>query len=471
MAASSSAGDVVVDGFNDIAKRQNLDSVMVEAPGRERFQQAKLFLEVGLAYADDPKMGLPKGASGNKARSTKKKDKQPGRRRDVRMMRVFTPVTDYLQEQNKFYGGCLPMNGRLHHYLITADCVFFYPEFYEDVAVDIPQKDFGKAILRNTRIAAAINKTTQRPTTAIITPDELSKKLTAHPLVVTQSEHLASSLRLQWDLYRQTQDTAHVKAMMASLEKAHTDLKYGPDTSTDGITNFMDFDEPLADDKAEVLCHEIKSNYPHMNPDVMLIKMIHAQLRKPHQKSTDGQPLGNRLTVSGFGFFMELMHKEMLHQDNDGAGEYSEPNVDFQINEALDKTEIFMHHSKCSWTPSNLVPQDGGEIEVEDLFHVLTSMRDVVRAVIRFSEASMEDVAKQHGGMLKSTSLKDLMIKVADSVDRASLQARFEQICALHAAAYAQNKVNSAKTLQNLAVCMDKVLLMTEKSLGEEGGQ
>lgn len=207
-----------------------------------------------------------------------------------------------------------------------------------------------------------------------------------------------------------------------------------------------------------------------MNPDVMLIKMIHAQLRKPDQKSTDGQALGNRLTISGFGFFMELMHKEMLHQDDNGAGEYSEPRVTFQINEALDKTEIFMHHSKCSWTPSNVIPQNGGEIEVEDLFHVLTSMREVIRDVNRFSEASMEDVAKQHGGLLKSTSLKELMIKVADSVDRASLQARFEQVCALHAAAYAQNKVNSAKTLQELAVCMDKVLLIVEKSI-EEGGQ
>lgn len=305
MAASSSADDIVVDGFKDIAKRQNLDSVMVEAPGRKRFQQvwvktssnggvstesydpekygpktwaaplsllpldnekvpdpeAKLFLEVGLAYADDPRKGLPKGSSGGKARSTKKKDKEPGRRKEEIMMRVFTPVTEHLQEQNKFYGGCLPSDDRLQHFLITADSVFFYPEFHENVAVDIPQKEFGRAVLRNTRMAAAINKTTQRPSTATIAPDELSKRLTAHPLVVTQSEHLASSLRLQWDLYRQTQDTAYAKAMMASLEQAHTDLKYGPDTSTDGITNFMDFDEPLADDKAEGLCQEIKVSF------------------------------------------------------------------------------------------------------------------------------------------------------------------------------------------------------------------
>lgn len=206
-----------------------------------------------------------------------------------------------------------------------------------------------------------------------------------------------------------------------------------------------------------------------MNPDVMLIKMIHAQLCKPGRKSTDDQPLGNRLTISGFGFFMELMHKEMRGQDNNGAGEYSAPTVDFEINEALDNTEIYMHHSRGSWTPSDFVPHDGGKVNVEDLFQVLTSMRDVLRKVIRFSEASMEDVAKQHGGMLKSTSLKDLMIKVGDSVDRSSLQVQFEQVCALHAAAYAQNKVNSAKTLRDLVMYVERVLLITEKSLHEGG--
>lgn len=304
MAASSSADDIVEDGFKDIAKRQNLDAVMVEANGRKRFQKVwlwtptddavsttsydvakhgpdkglplsllpddnekvpapktKEFLEVGLAYAGDPKKGLPKGASTNKARNIKKKDKEPSRRNDEMMMRVFTPVTEYLKEQNKVYIGCEPLGGRLHHYLISIDCVFFYPEFYEDIPESTPQKEFGKQIMRNIRTAAAINKTTQRPTTAIITPDELSKKLTAHPLVVTQSEHLASSLRLQWDLYDQTKDTDYVKAMMASLEEAHPDLKYGPNTSTDGIANFMDFKVPLEDEKAEALCHEIKVSF------------------------------------------------------------------------------------------------------------------------------------------------------------------------------------------------------------------
>lgn len=293
---------MVEDGFKDIAKRFNLDAVLVEAPGRVRFQKVWLwtasngnlstmnydpaehgpdkgtpllllpdndekvpapdtreFLEVGLVYADDPKKALPKGASGNKARNAKKKDKEPVRRQNE-FIRVFTPVTEYIQESNKVYIGCQPIAGRLNHYLGSAECVFFYPEFYEGISEDTPQKEFGRRIMRNARVAAAINKTAQRSTATVITPDELSKKLTAHPLVVTQPEHLSSFLRLQWDLYERTKDTDFAKAMIASLEQAHPDLKYGPDTSTDGITNFMCFDEPLADDKAETLCHELKAS-------------------------------------------------------------------------------------------------------------------------------------------------------------------------------------------------------------------
>lgn len=201
----------------------------------------------------------------------------------------------------------------------------------------------------------------------------------------------------------------------------------------------------------------------------MLIKMIHARLCKTHPRLSPDRALGNNLPISGFGFFMECMHKRMYGQDNDGGGEYNEQTVAFEIYRALDDTETYMHHANSSWTPSNVDLGDGGKVKAGDLFVFLTSMRKVLHKVIRFSDESMEDVAKQHGGILKTTSFKDLMTKVGESVDKSSLQARFEQICALHAAAYAQNNVNSAKILQDMLRCVDRVLLITEKSLREEG--
>lgn len=301
MAASSSAGDIVTDGLDDIAKRMNLDAVMVEVVGRERFQKAWLwtgsnggcsttnydpakhgpdkgqelklhlhenetiphpnareFLEIGLVYASDTRKGLKKDPSGNKALSAKKKDKEPGRRNDEFMMRVFTPIVSHIQDQNKCYVGCLPMDGRLNQQLVKAECVFFYPEFREGIPETTPQTQFGKRIMANIRVAAAVNKSAQRSTNVVITADQLSKKLTAHPLVVTQAEHLVSSLTLKWDLYLQTGDIACVRAMIKDLEQAHPDLKFGPGTSIEGLANFMDFENPIPDESVETLKDEIR---------------------------------------------------------------------------------------------------------------------------------------------------------------------------------------------------------------------
>lgn len=49
------------------------------------------------------------------------------------------------------------------------------------------------------------------------------------------------------------------------------------------------------------------------------------------------------------------------------------------------------------------------------------------RSFIAISDGAMGEVARLHGGVLKSASSKDLMSKVADAVDRASVQVLFQQ--------------------------------------------
>lgn len=301
MAEGSPSTEIVADGQKDFAKRPNLDCMMVEAPGRQRFQKVHLwttfnggittdtynpdkhgpdkagkcpilptelelipatqstreFLEVGLVFGDDPQKNMPKGAAGNKARAAEKKGKEIQRRPDV-MMRAFTPVTDYIQEQNKVYIGCQPKGGRLNHFLGKADCVFFYSEFHEGIPDRTPKKQISSMILQKTREAAARNKTTEKPTVAVVTPDQPSKKRTAHPIVVTQSEHHSSMLLFQLGLYEMTKDAKYINTMAKILEGKLPDLKYGPDTSTGGITCFMDFTKELAWDKAELLSKELK---------------------------------------------------------------------------------------------------------------------------------------------------------------------------------------------------------------------
>lgn len=209
-------------------------------------------------------------------------------------------------------------------------------------------------------------------------------------------------------------------------------------------------------------------NYPQIDPDVMLIKMIHVQLCKLPGDSANVSCLGERLQIGGFGFFMQLMHKKMSVLDKDSAGEYDETALTFHINDALEATDIHLQHSPgSSWTPSKKDPKAGGKITVRGLASVLTDVCNVLKKVDRFSEESMEEIANLHGGVLKSASFKGLMSKVADSVDKSSLQVVFEQTSALHSALCAQNNVVCGEILKGMVTTLGKILILTEKSLDE----
>lgn len=215
-----------------------------------------------------------------------------------------------------------------------------------------------------------------------------------------------------------------------------------------------------------------QANYPNMSPCVVLIKMIHAVLCEPRQSLPGNgnwagkEPLGNELMVSGFGFFMELVHEKAVGPDaKDGS--YKSHVVSLEVHNALQATEIFVRHAQGSWTPFNAVPKGGGKVSVKDLCRSMSDVCDVLRDVIRFSKQSMDEVAKHHGGLVKSTSFKEVMKQVGEAIDTSSLQTRFEQISALHAATLAHNNIQGSETLQYVVDDLTKVLSITEKSLEE----
>lgn len=121
-----------------------------------------------------------------------------------------------------------------------------------------PSKERLVDITAVCKAQAAINKTAAgRPTTVVAT-DEVEKRLTAHPLVITKAEHLASVLALQFSLFERTQEESYLKAMVDTVGNIHSDLKYGPHTSTEGINAFMDFEEELTNELALLLISELK---------------------------------------------------------------------------------------------------------------------------------------------------------------------------------------------------------------------
>lgn len=100
---------------------------------------------------------------------------------------------------------------------------------------------------------------------------------------------------------------------------------------------------------------------------------------------------------------------------------------------------------------------------------VLSYVRQVISDIDDFSQRSIEAVVKEHGGLLKYTSLKDLIDKVGGTVDRAALQSLFEQLAALHTTLYAAKNQEVAQLLREVDKYLERLLIITEghkKDLG-----
>jgi hypothetical protein len=78
---------------------------------------------------------------------------------------------------------------------------------------------------------------------ASLVPSLVEKIATAHPLVVTQPEHLASKLMLTWSTFKISgaMDNSFIKMMLATMEDCRGDLRYGPQTRLDAESAFFDF--------------------------------------------------------------------------------------------------------------------------------------------------------------------------------------------------------------------------------------
>lgn len=212
---------------------------------------AKEYLEVGIIFGKEPRLHLTSKSGKNKQRDAER-EARGILRRDDSAMRVFTPITEYIPVQTKLYVGCLPVMGRLDPRTIQIDSVFIYPEFWEGVDLSESLKERRAAVMRKFKTSAAVNKTEAPRAAAPIAADQTSKKLSTHPLAVTEAEaeHIASTVASQWPMSLDTED-GEVK----TLGDAQPDLKYSP---TEGVSAFMEFGEPLEDVDAEKLKDELE---------------------------------------------------------------------------------------------------------------------------------------------------------------------------------------------------------------------
>lgn len=228
-------------------------------------------IEVGLMHGDNPKKFF--SGKGGRAGTGGQAETQPAptqaelytqaEPRGPDMVRIFVPKTQFINDKApKFYAGCHARDGRLELRLVSADTVYFYPEVWK-VARNLMSsrsnlRERKPALTKACKELAAINAEQATFQGVTVTKTKTEKLLAIRPLVVTQSEHLASLLVLQLSMFEITQDTGYLDAMEATIMGANPDFRFRQSTKSQGANAFMDFSEPLTNENASSLKQELK---------------------------------------------------------------------------------------------------------------------------------------------------------------------------------------------------------------------
>ncbi|KAF5600416.1 hypothetical protein FPANT_2431 [Fusarium pseudoanthophilum] len=390
----------------------------------------KEYVEVGLVPGDDPKKYSNVGTSTNST-STKGKGKQTGSailQRDENAMRVYIPVSEKLNPQAKFY---------------------------EDVGGD--RRNRVKALSENCRKAAALDKTSETRMAASLVPDLLEKISTAHPLVVTQPEHLASKLVLTWLTFiiSGAKDNAFIKMMLATMEDCRGDLRYGPQTRTDAESAFFDFSCELSRAQSDELHEKVARLNPKLRcVDSELIMAVHKALRTNIDTELEGEHLGDILPGNALPFLLECCHNTipMAHAHEDV--------VLREVKAILPFCQ--WHSNNCPRTSLQKAVDNGSTtshpVTAQNFRAALLAVKSHIEDSAAHASRAVESVAGQHGALLKHLSMDVLMKKLGNATDVPCATSLFEQVAALHAVQYGITAHAAAQSNEGIIALIDQML-------------
>ena len=215
------------------------------------------YLEVGLVIGDKPDKYKPT-AGGSKKDMKADRQRRGEMPRDKNAIRAFIPITENIPTQSKYYVGTKLAAGRLNPRSIDGEVIFFYPEFWQGVPDDASKVVRRTFINNQTKHLAAANKTQAERATASITVGDMEKWTASNPLVVTPPENLINTLVLQYTSFLATDDRSNLRHMLSHIENAIPDLRYGPQTASDGVRAFFDFCDDLGSAEAQLVIQELK---------------------------------------------------------------------------------------------------------------------------------------------------------------------------------------------------------------------
>ncbi|KAF2172027.1 hypothetical protein M409DRAFT_18256 [Zasmidium cellare ATCC 36951] len=470
----NASSDVVQASDVDIAIRTDREQMKISAAGRRRFQKVHLwsdngkttnvqfqpahekdtresavplpqelfgnehtkeYLEVGIIIGDNPKQHLQTGTSRSSENDAARVQRGP-LERAVTAMRVFTPVTDYIQTGIKYYVGCLRSQGRLTPRVVSFDCVFVYPEFYKDLNMNAPKKTLQPEVQREIAHHAAINKTQADRIMVNITISDLMKKVANDPLQVSKSELLVSMLVLEYSLFQLTKDPSYLKQMKDRIERAAPDLRFGPKTDDSGIRAFLegeDFDTENATACANELKHA-RPDLPELEP--ALVEKVFSLMRK-HELFEDPPR-------AALPFFFDSCAEEL------NLAWADEVLID-HLRTIVKAANRHVKHSR-PWTTSN-----DDIFTKDDALPVISATKDALKHIHQHIQRCMTQLAEQHGGLLQTPSVGKLVGKLGNAIDVASQKQVWEEMSAFHGAQYAAANSNVGKEIQELVDQLEKI--------------
>ncbi|KAG5795240.1 hypothetical protein H9Q69_005702 [Fusarium xylarioides] len=312
--------------------------------------------------------------------------------------------------------------------------------------------------------AAALDNTSEGRMAASVVPSLVEKVATAHPLVVTQPEHLATKLVLTWSTFKMSgaKDKSLIDMMLATMEDCRVDLKYGLQTGTDAEIAFFDFSSEFTRAQSDELHGEVARLNPRLRGiDPELIMAVHKALRTDADTGLEGEHrLGDILPRDALPFFLasclELIPTPGAHEEA-------------VLKEVKKILPLYQWHSNTCPRTSPQKPADDGvatsqPVTAQNFRAALLAVKSHIEASVVHANRAVESVVCQHAALLEDASMDSLMEKLGKATDIATATSLFDQVCALHAVQYAIIARTAAESNEDIIPLIDKMLQAIESS-------
>jgi hypothetical protein len=159
---------------------------------------------------------------------------------------------------------------------------------------------------------------------------------------------------------------------------------------------------------------------------------------------------GKRLPYGELAFFLGICN------DNIPSVNIGEKVVEQEVQRALQTVHLHDIYN-TGRTTSNVE-----SLTDENYRLVLGCTKDTIDQLTKFIRDSSQQVAAQHGGILRQAGIRELMNKVGGAVDVVNLQNLVEQVAGLHAVQHAAANGQAVEQLSQLSGQLGKVLSISK---------